>query len=583
VWLGGQWSRGRFAAAVEEASSLFEGHGLGPGHAVAVAVSPSPALALAWHGAHRIGATVLALDPSWPQPRLEMACRESQSRVLVTSTDGVSLTVTGSAGPRGSHAEDLAYLILTSGSTGTPKLVAIQHDALANQLSWSAATFPLGDHDRVLAHSSPGFDVTVWEMLGPLSWGACLVFPDLHRRNDAPHLAELIRRWNVTVVQAVPSLLEAIFTNFEPEPLHLRLLLSGGEAMPSTLPAIIARRAPSALLVNTYGPSETAIDATYHCVTAGHPAHERIPLGRPIAGICIYVVDDQLRLLPPGAWGQLAIAGRSIGRGYLNNPAETARCFVADLLDERGDARMYLTGDRARWNDDAMLEFGGRLDHQVKVRGNRVELLEVEAALRSLPMVRDAVVQLQDGGTMRGRLVAIVVPREAGTVTVHELHRDLAKVLPSYMTPSVFVLVEELPRLSNGKVAREALPTDIVERPTSPVAWQTKMESIVGEVWKDVIGHDAVERDLSFFASGGSSLLIPVLQQRLKAVVGITLSVPELFENSTIMSQALILEQRVSPDTPSSDAREHGAAADVVGRGKLRSRAYRAQRKRPRG
>jgi amino acid adenylation domain-containing protein len=511
-----------------------------------------------------------------------MACREAQSRVMVTSTDGVNLTVIGSAAPRGHHAEDLAYLILTSGSTGTPKLVAIQHDALANQLSWSAATFPLGDHDRVLAHSSPGFDVTVWEMLGPLSWGACLVFPDLHRRNDAPHIAELIRRWNVTVVQAVPSLLEAIFTNSELEFRHLRLLLSGGEAMPSTLPAIIARRAPSALLVNTYGPSETAIDATYHCLAAGNTAHERIPLGRPIAGICTYVVDEQLRLLPPGAWGQLAIAGKSVGRGYLNDPAETARCFVADLLDERGDARMYLTGDRARWNDDAMLEFGGRLDHQVKVRGNRVDLLEVEAALRSMPMVRDAVVQLQDGGTMRARLVALVVPRDAAMVMVHQLHRDMARVLPSYMTPSVFVLVEELPRLSNGKVARDALPTNIIERPISPAAWTT-MESIVGEVWKDVIGQNAVERDLSFFASGGSSLLIPVLQQRLKAVVGITLSVPELFENATIMSQALILEQRVSPDTLSSGAREHGAVADEVGRGKLRSRAYRAQRKRPKG
>jgi amino acid adenylation domain-containing protein len=572
AWPEGEWSRSQFAQAITQTSRTLRDRGLGPGHSVAIAVPPSPALAVSWHAAYQVGAAVLALDPVWPQSRLDAASRLARADVRITSPDGMSVNVAGSAPAVAPHASDLAYLILTSGSTGAPKLVAVQHSALANELSWFAATFPLDRHDRVLAHSSPGFDVAVWDMLGPLSWGASLIFPAVGRRNDVSHLAELVRDKSITVLQAVPSLLEALLAEFAPGPLQLRLLVSGGEEMPLSLPSEVAQRLPGTTLVNTYGPSETAIDVIFYRVEGALLPSGRVPLGRPIAGTRAYVLDERYRLLPPGAFGQLAIAGKAVGRGYLEDSAGTARRFVGDPFAPRPGSRMYLTGDRARWNDEGLLEFGGRQDHQVKVRGNRVELEEVEAALRSLPLVHDAVVHLQSGGSMRARLVAFVVPSEDGGLTVHDLHNRCAQLLPSYMAPSVFVLVASLPRLSNGKVARHALPLEALDSAAPAGNWHTEMETLVGRVWSDVLGHQALERDLPFFACGGTSLLIPVLHLRLKESLGVTLSAPELFEHTTIWAQATALEQKV--------AGVEAETSVAAGRGRLRRQAYEARRRR---
>lgn len=573
IWPGGQWSCSQFAKAVVRTMRLLRDCGLGPGHVVAIELPPSPALAVAWHAAQEVGATVLALDPAWPRQRLDAAASQARAQVRINSPDGVNVNVVGSVGTTVPYDCDLAYLILTSGSTGVPKLVGIQHSALLNELSWSASTFQIGNSDRVLAHSSPAFDVTVWDMLGPLSWGACLVFPAMGRRNDIPHLAELIQDQRVTVIQAVPSLLEALLCEFAPGRLPLRLLLSGGEEMPQSLPLAVAERLPEATLVNTYGPSETAIDVTSYHIQADTTATGRVPLGKPIAGTSAYVIDTDFHLLPPGAWGQLAIAGNSVGWGYLGDPGATGGQFVPDPFSAHAGARMYLTGDRARWNDDGLLEFGGRYDHQVKVRGNRVELEDVEAALRKMPMVRDAVVYLEHGGTMRARLVALVVPRERGALTVRDLHKHSAQLLPSYMMPSVFGLIESVPRLSNGKVARHALPRNTLEATAPADQLQTQMEIQVGRVWMEVLGHKALEPDLPFFASGGTSLLIPVLQVRLREAVGVALSVPELFEHTTISAQATAIEQRRAGLSLRRPV--------VAGRGKLRRQAYTERTKPP--
>jgi amino acid adenylation domain-containing protein len=574
VWPGGKWSRAQFLEAVVRFSGALGERGLGPGHAVAVAIQPSPALAVAWHAVHRIGAAVLALDPVWPEPRQNAAAREAHANCWVSSPDGVALNVTGHASVKAVYDSDLAYLILTSGSTGAPKLVGIQHSALANELSWSMSSFAIGSNDRVLAHSAPGFDVTVWESLGPLSRGACLVFPGVNRRNDAAHLADLIHSEGVTVMQAVPSLIDALLDKLDPVQVQLRLLVSGGEEMPPSLATAMAERLHKTVLLNTYGPSETAIDVTFYQVDPEHIPADRIPLGRPIAGTSTYVLDEGLRRLPPGAWGQLAISGNCVGRGYVNDSVATAQRFVADPFPGQQNARMYLTGDRARWNDDGLLEFGGRIDHQVKVRGNRVEPEEVESALRNMPMVRDAMVQLRDSGTLRAHLVALIVPTEAGELTVGELHKRCAQLLPSYMTPNAFVLVESLPRLSNGKLARNALPlSPIPEMPTAGIEYQTEMEVQVGRVWMKVLDRTGLNRDLPFFASGGTSLLIPVLQLQLQQAFDVVLLVAELFEHVTIADQAKCIEQRLAGMEPQKAA--------LAGRGKLRRLAYSAVRRRP--
>lgn len=579
VWPGGQWTRAQLASRIEQTSRTLNELGLGPGKAVAVSVSPSPAAVVAWHAAQLVGAAVLALDPSWPAHRREAAIDVAEAAVLITAPDGVRPIVEGIARPSTPHSGDLAYLVMTSGTTGSPKVAAVQRSALVNELSWFAAEFPLSARDRVLAHTSTGFDVSVWEMLGPLSWGASLVFPEMSRRNDVPHLADLIRQHALTVLQTVPSLLDALLAEPEFAAPSLRLVVCGGEEMQPALASTVASRLPHADLVNAYGPTETAIDATFHRVEQPVRAGERVSIGRPIAGANAYVLDEHLRMLPPGAFGQLAIGGGAVGLGYLGNAGETRRRFRPDPFASDPGARLYLTGDRVAWTGDGRLEFGGRNDNQVKVRGNRIELEEVEAELRGIPGVDDAVVHLRDRGTQQARLVALVVPAKGTAPTVNELYDGARRTLPSYMVPSAFALVESLPRLSNGKVARNALPLEKLVTPSTRTGRQTPMEQRVSRVWAELLDASQLDRDLSFFASGGTSLQIPVLRLRLSQDVGAALSVPELFEYPTIRAQAALLEKKIGgleQTTEDAESQEMNAS----GRGALRRRALAARRQR---
>lgn len=568
VWPGGEWTRSQLAKEIECTGRTLRDLGLGPGHVVAVSAPPSPALVVAWHAAHFVGAAVLALDPCWPERRRDVAARLARAAVQISTTDGLTARVEGRASADPEHPRDLAYLVLTSGSTGAPKTVGIQRSALANELSWFAAEFPIGSDDCVLAHTSPGFDVSAWEMLGPLAWGASLVFPAVDRRNDVPHLAGLM--CDVTVTQTVPSLLDALLDHDDVDLSGLRLILCGGEELPASLAATVADRLPGTTFVNIYGPSETAIDATFWRVDRPAIAGGRVPIGRPIAGAWAHVVDDHLQPVPPGAFGQLAIGGNAVGLGYPDNPDETARRFVPDPFATEPGARLYLTGDRARWNGAGELEFGGRQDYQVKIRGNRVELEEVEAAMRALPFVQDAAVHPIGAGTPAARLAALVVPTMSGALTVRDLHSGVAEVLPAYLVPSVFGLVESLPRRANGKVDRDALPLDALHTSEAQTEWCTAMEEKVGCVWADLLGHQSLEPDLPFFASGGTSLLILALSARLSQQVGETLSVPELFEHATIRAQAAALERKAA----GADCR-----TVVTGRGALRRQAIAARRR----
>jgi len=572
TWPSGFWTRERFEFEVRRVARRLTKLKLGPGHVVAVEITPSPALAVAWHAIHRIGAAVLALDPAWPRARLDYLRRHSGAGVCLISPDGLGLRVEGSVQGEPYHPRELSYLISTSGSTGQPKLVAIQGRALANELAWSAAAFPLDGRDRVLAHSAPGFDVIVWEMLGPLSWGANLVFPEPDRWYDVAHLADRIREDRVTVLQAVPSLIEALLNGLLRGTSHLRLLLSGGEELSAALPGLVARTLPGCRLVNTYGPSETTIDATFYELPPGHPSTRRVPLGRPVAGARAYVLDERLRRLPPGAWGQLAIAGSSVGLGYLGDVGATAKRFLPDPFADSPGQRMYLTGDRTRWTEDGLLEFGGRCDFQVKVRGNRVELEEVEAALRSLPRVRDAAVFLSGAGSIHAHLIGLVVPSHEGRVEAVDLHAWCASRLPTYMAPSAFVKVATIPRLANGKVAREALPLMVVGTTRETTDFHSETERKVAQAWTRTLGCEVVDRDLSFFANGGTSLLVPVLQLRLREETGHDLPVVVLFEQTSIAAQAAAIDT----------LHQEGGQAEVVssGRGMRRRQSYRARARR---
>ncbi len=541
-WPGGSWTRAAFEDAVQHAVARLRARGLGPGHAASTLIDPCPALAVAWHAVHRLGAAVLALDPSWPAERLRTIEAAARATIRLSSADGVALEVEGNVSSAPPHDADLAYLISTSGSTGAPKLVAVQRTALALEFAWSAEVFPIDERDRVLAHSAPSFDVIVWEMLGPLSWGAQLVFPALGRWRDAGHLAARMQEAGVTVVQAVPSLIEVLLTRFLEGPSCLRLLVSGGEELSGVLRGQLARKIPRCRLFNTYGPTETAIDAIFYEVPASHPPDQRVPLGRPKACAQAYVLTESHGLLPPGAWGQLFIGGAAVGRGYVGDPDATRARFLPDPWAAHEGSLMYLTGDRARWTLEGMLEFGGRLDHQVKVRGNRVEIEAVEMALRDLSEVRDAAVFLSDGGSMWAHLVALVVAASATNPTTSSLYGACISSLPAHMVPSRFVVVDRLPRLDNGKLDRAALPEACRRGVTDRKSVLTDTEHAVGRAWAKTIGREDLDLDASFFANGGTSLLVPILQLHVREETGRELPIPALFEHTTVQAQAILIE-----------------------------------------
>ncbi|HET7460811.1 MAG TPA: amino acid adenylation domain-containing protein [Longimicrobium sp.] len=528
----------------------------------------------------KAGGAYLPLEPGLPAERLGMMLDDCAAPVVLTTgalrsavpaRDGVRVvSVDGEAEAAAAESGDdlgrraepgnLAYVIYTSGSTGRPKGVMNTHRGVVNRLLWMQGAYGLGPGDAVLQKTPFGFDVSVWELFWPLQQGARLVVarPDGHR--DPAYLREVVRRHGVTTLHFVPSLLaEFLETAGVERCASLRRVVCSGEAL---APALVARfherMPPSVELYNLYGPTEAAVDVShFHCVR--EDASGVVPIGRPVWNTRLYVLDERLRPLPAGVPGELYIAGVQVARGYLGQPGLTAERFVPDPHAAEPGARAYRTGDRARWRADGTLEYLGRFDHQVKIRGLRIETGEVEAALRACPGVAECAVVAREDEPGERRLVAYV----AGGADPGELRAALRRTLPEYMVPAAFVALERLPLTPSGKLDRRALPAPERAARAHHVPPRTPVEEVLAAVWARVLNTDVVGVTESFFELGGHSLLATRVVSRLREVFGVEVPLRDVFEGPTIEQLAARVEalrrDGVPPLPPIARA-ERGAA-----------------------
>jgi amino acid adenylation domain-containing protein len=566
--------------------------GVGPDVLVAVLLERSAAMVAAQLAVLKAGGAYVSLDPAGPPERAAYMLQASRAAAVLTrgahadrvpsvgvpvmlvDEDGAAPDAdSGSAPAVDVHPQNLAYVLFTSGSTGQPKGVAVPHRGLANLAGWHHAVTALAEDDRATLVSSPTFDTSVMDVWTTLSAGAALHIPSDALRRDPPALLRWMDERGITVsflpTPAAEAVLEAM-DHGAPRPAALRTITTGGEAL---------RRwtRPGLRLVNLYGPTENSVGSTWTDVPEtgmGLPA-----IGRPVPNHQAYVVDARLRPVPVGVEGELYMAGAGLARGYLGRPGMTAERFVPCPFGAPG-ARMYATGDRVRWLANGELEYLGREDAQVKLRGYRIEIGEVEAALLAHPAVAQAAVLLrEDGGP--ARLVAYTAASAgASAPSDGELRAHLRERLPDYMVPAAFVAMETLPLSPNGKVDRKALPAPTadaraVSRP------QSTLERRVAKVWEAVLGIESVGLDDNFFEVGGHSLLVARMQEGLREALGRAVSVVELFQYPTVGALSAHLESTASADADSAGPPPPAAeAAQGTERGQSRREMMRRQRAR---
>jgi amino acid adenylation domain-containing protein len=515
-------------------AGALQAAGAGPERLVAVRLERSLELPVALLAVLHAGAACVPIDPAYPTARVRemLAAARPVAAVAAAPLDGIPVVPPDTRAPFAPVAVDpalLAFVLFTSGSTGAPKAVALPHAGLVNRIACGRERDRLGPGERVLHKASISFDVALHEIFTPLASGALLELAEPGLHADPAYLVELVRRRELTSIHFVPSLLQHVVA--EPgleECRSLRRVLCGGEELPPDLAARLLKRLPHVEVFNQYGPTEASISVAFHRVGLGDLERPRVPVGTPIANTELHVVDERLAPLPVGVVGELAIGGVAVARGYLGDPAATAERFVPGP----SGTRLYRTGDRARRLPDGAVEVLGRLDDQVKVRGNRVELAEVEAAMRACPGVAEAAAAV-DGG----ELVAAVV----GAVSTD----GLREVLPSFMVPTRIVPVEAVPRMPSGKVDRAAvrrLARAHAERPapTAPAAAHGVAAELL-EIWRRVLGRADVGPDDPFFAVGGHSLLV----LRVVAAArerGLPLTARLMLEHQTVAAVAAALD-----------------------------------------
>ncbi|MEV5602749.1 non-ribosomal peptide synthase/polyketide synthase [Streptomyces sp. NPDC052299] len=494
--------------------------GVGPERVVAVALPRSVESVVAVLGVLKAGAAYLPVDPAYPEARIAYMLDDARPVLVVDDPAMVSEGDWPETDPRVVvDVRHPAYVIYTSGSTGRPKGVVVSHAGVSRLAVVQADRLGVAAGSRVLQFASPSFDASFWDLSSALLTGAALVLAPADAPLDAltdPGLA-------VTHVTLPPSALAALGD----AELTASTLVVAGEACS---PELVARWAPGRRMINAYGPTETTV-----CATMSDPLPPGTgvpPIGRPVADFRTYVLDERLRAVPPGVTGELYVAGPGLARGYLGRPSLTAGRFTACPFGPAG-ARMYRTGDLVRRRADGELEYAGRADQQVKVRGYRVEPGEVEAALAAHPGVAQAAVVARDD-----RLVGYVVPLPTAAVRPEELAAHLRERLPDYLVPSAFVLLDGLPLTPNGKLDRAALPAPDVASTGGGRAPRTPQEQILAELFAEVLDVPRVSVDDDFFELGGHSLLATRLVARVRSVLGAELGLRALFQTPTVAGLA---------------------------------------------
>ncbi|GGX92309.1 hypothetical protein GCM10010358_52760 [Streptomyces minutiscleroticus] len=523
--------------------------GVGPESVVGVCLHRGTDLVVALLAVLKAGGAYLPLDPDYPADRLAFMLEDSGARAVITDPRLAPLVrdraphlvdITGDI-PRGPARAPVvaaapghpAYLIYTSGSTGRPKGVLIEHRAIVNRLHWMQEAYGLGTDDRVLQKTPYGFDVSVWEFFWPLITGATLVLARPGGHRDPAYLAGLIGTEAVTTVHFVPSMLRAFLAEPLPALPSLRRMVCSGEALPADLVTAVHERI-GCELHNLYGPTEAAVDVTAARCEPGLP----VTIGRPIANTRTYILDTSLRPVPIGVPGELLIGGVQLARGYLDRPALTADRFVPDPFAGEPGGRLYRTGDLARYRADGAIEYLGRLDHQVKIRGQRVEPGEIETVLAEAPGVAAAAVAVHDE-----QLVGYLVPLSADVEAARE---HLRGRLPEHMRPVHWTLLQALPLTPSGKTDRKALPapdrtrSDLVGAFVAP---RTAIERTLADAFATALGVDKVGVHDGFFHLGGDSMRAIRAVGALRGQ-GLAVSVQDVFARQTVAELAAVAAAR---------------------------------------
>ncbi|WBC08628.1 non-ribosomal peptide synthetase/MFS transporter [Micromonospora sp. WMMA1947] len=548
--------------------------GVGPETLVGVCAERSVELVAGLLGVLKAGGAYLPLDPEYPADRLAFMVGDADAPVvLVQSHLRDVLPDTGatvlelddatvwSGQPEtdptpASGPENLAYVIYTSGSTGRPKGVPNTHRGIVNRLDWMQKTYGLGADDAVLQKTPASFDVSVWEFFWPLRTGARLVLAEPGGHKDAGYLRDLLVSERITTAHFVPSMLTVFLAEDGVEAATaLRRVICSGEELPPASAADFTSRLPWCGLHNLYGPTEAAIDVTaWACEPDRLAQVTSVPIGAPIANLRLHVLDPSGAQCPVGVAGELHIGGVGLARGYHRRPALTAEKFVPDPFSAEPGARLYRTGDLARWvvgpDGAGVIEFLGRIDHQVKLRGLRIELGEIESALRDQPGVTEATVIVREDSPGDKRLTAYLV----GEAEHAALKTALKDTLPEYMVPAAFVTLDALPLTPNGKLDRKALPAPVVTREASVelVEPRDDTERALAAIWSEVLGVDTLGIDDDFFDLGGHSMLATQVVARIRKAElgGRAVGVMDLFQQRTIRDLAAFISGDAAQEGP---------------------------------
>jgi amino acid adenylation domain-containing protein len=560
--------------------------GVGPDSFVGVAMERSVEMVVALLAVLKAGAAYVPLEPTYPRERLAYILQDAGLTILLTQSklrnlfaqndlrvfsldaDEDLLTSYSDENPASAVRPTSAmYMIYTSGSTGRPKGVVNIHHAVNNRLHWMQQAYQLTQDDRVLQKTPFSFDVAVWEFFWPLLNGARLVVARPGGQQDPAYLAALIQEQQITTLHFVPSMLQAFLDQPGVERCtSLKRVICSGEALSAELQKRFFEIS-NADLYNLYGPTEAAIDVTHwHCQRGNDD--KSVPIGRPIANTQIYILNRAMQPVPIGVSGELYIGGVGLARGYFNRPELTAEKFVRDPFSDQPGARLFKSGDLARYRSDGAIEFLGRIDSQVKMRGVRIELGEIEAVLAQHPQIKDVVVTAREDKPGNKRLVAylVLMQTDEQRVGIEELRAYLKEHLPQDMLPAAFVFLDAIPVNSNGKADRAALPAPGSTRPeleASYVAARTEQEEQLVQIWSEVLGLDRIGVQDNFFDLGGASI------QSLQAVnraneSGIPLTPEMLFEYQTIAQLTSVLNTKEATQQAQENEPQQQALAPVA-------------------
>lgn len=560
-------------AALERSSarvaSALHRAGIGPEDRVAILADGSPDMIAAILGILRTGAAFLPVDRLAPPQRQQAVVADARPSALFAAGEAAKAVLTPLAAQAGVpllapdsaqaaavampvrdvHPEQIAYVLYTSGSTGEPKGIAVPHRALANHMAWIVSALGIGQDDRVLQRTPLGFDASIWEVFAPLMTGGCLVQCAEDANFDVEGLFAAVIRNEVTVMQTVPALLQALLPSGLGRAASLRVLCCGGDVFPARLREEVVR-AIGCEPVNLYGPAETCIDASWW--QGGSSGDATVPIGRPIAGDELFIVAAAV-LAPTGVRGELFIGGAGLARGYLHRPGWTAAAFVPHAWSATPGARLYRSGDDACWDDDGVARFLGRRDDQIKIRGVRVQLEEIRSVLLQHPAVRECVVlPFGEDGASRQSLVAFIELRadqDAEQDRASEWQHHVRTRLPDTMVPTSFVTIPEMPRTLSGKPDRDRLAgMRIVPSRSQPA---TPTERVMAGIWKELLNLDEIDTEQNFFALGGHSLLLTKLVARIAEELDVQVPLRGLFDAPTLAGFSAMIDalrqQQTSP------------------------------------